>query len=181
MSKLKNTKPPVKVKDQKGLATLLIILILLIAITLPAISLMRSTSIDEQTAAAQVDRQRTFQAAEAGLVEGEIFASTDPTVPGSGCSGGICATPQGTVRHLVDGFWDGGSVRMATAAFDGIQARYYVEYLTEGSDSASDCSTSGDVSPDAACDDISKKYRIVARAISPTGAEVILQSQFMVP
>lgn len=178
---MKKIKTPVRVKKQQGLATLLIILILLIAITLPAISLMRSTSIDEQTAAAQVDRQRTFQAAEAGLVEGEIFASTDPTVPTNGCSGGICAAPQGTVRHLADGFWNSGAVREAGAAFDGIQARYYVEYLTEGSDSASDCSTSGDVSPDAACDDISKKYRIVSRALSPTGAEVILQSQFMVP
>lgn len=167
--------------NQKGMSTLLITLILLIALMLPAVALMRSTAIDEQTAAAQVDRQRAFQAAEAGLVEGEIFASTEPTVPSSGCSAGICATPQGTVRHLANGFWDGNSVRQANAEFDGIRARYYVEYLTEGSDAASDCSTSGDVSPDAACDAISKKYRVVARALSPTGAEVILQSQFMVP
>lgn len=172
---------PTCAHKQKGMSTLLITLILLIAITLPALAIMRSTAIDEQTAAAQVDRQRTFQAAEAGLVEGEIFASTEPNLPASGCSGGICATPQGTVRHLATGFWDSNSVRQANASFDGIRARYYVEYLTEGSDAASDCSTSGDVSPDAACDVLSKKYRVVARALSPTGAEVILQSQFMVP
>jgi Tfp pilus assembly protein PilX len=163
------------------MSTLLMTLILLLAITLPALALMRGTGSDEQLAAAQVDRQRTFQAAEAGLVEGEIFASTEPTVPGSGCSGGICAVPDGTARYLTAGFWESGAAKTATASFDGIQARYIVEYLTEGSDSVGDCSTSGDVSPDAACDEISKKYRIVARALSPTGAEVVLQSQFMVP
>lgn len=168
-------------RRQHGMSTLLMTLILLLAITLPAISVMRGTAADEQVAAAQVDRQRTFQAAEAGLVEGEIFASTEPEPPASGCNAGICNTPQGTERYLATGFWDSGNVRTANVAFDGIRARYIVEYLTEGSDSASDCSTSGDVSPDAACDQISKKYRIIARALSPTGAEVVLQSQFMVP
>lgn len=168
-------------QHQRGMSTLLMTLILLVAITLPALALMRGTASDEQTAAAQVDRQRAFQAAEAGLVEGEIFASTEPTIPSSGCSAGICATPKGTERYLAAGFWDGAAARSANVEFDGVRARYIVEYLTEGSDTASDCSTAGDVSPDAACDAISKKYRVVARAMSPTGAEVILQSQFMVP
>lgn len=168
-------------QSQRGMATLLMTLILLLAITLPAISLMRGTAADEQNAAAQVDRQRAFQAAEAGLVEGEIFASTEPEVPTTGCDGGICATPRGVERYLTTGFWDGSNVKTANVAFDGIRAKYIVEYLTEGADTASDCSTSGDVSPDAACDQISKKYRVISRAMTPTGSEVILQSQFMVP
>lgn len=168
-------------QDQRGMSALVVTLILLVAITLPAVAIMRATLVSEQGASSEVDRQRAFQAAEAALVEGEIFSSTTPTVPASGCSGGICSLPVGDSWYKAAGFWDGAGPRNATAEFDGVKGQYVVEFLNKGTNNSSDCSTSGDISPDAACSGVSCKYRVIARGISPTGAEVLLQSNFMVP
>ena len=166
----------------KGLSTISIVLLLLLAITLPGIAIMRSTTVHEQMTAGSADRARAFQAAEAGVVEAEIFATTKPTPPASGCSGGICATPQnGVVAWKATGFWDGSGPRVSTATFDDTRARYVLEYLGVSTGTTDDCTTGGDVSPDAACNEQSTRYRITVRSRSPSGAEVVLQTNYLVP
>ena len=169
------------IKRQQGLSTLMIVLLLLLAITLPGIAIMRATTVHEQMSSNSVDRARTFQAAEAGLIEAETFAATKPAPPASGCSSGICATPQGTSAWKGSGFWDGAGARQANVPFDGIRAKYAVEFLGVSTGMTDDCTTGGDISPDAACDEETNRYRITVYARSPTGSEVILQSNFLAP
>ena len=168
-------------KKQQGLSTLMVVLLLLLAITLPGIAIMRSTTMHEQMSASSVDRARTFQAAEAGLIEAETFAATKPEPPASGCSAGICAIPQGTSAWKAANFWSGTGSRQANVPFDGIRARYAVEFLGVSTGMTDDCTTGGDVSPDAACDEERHRYRITVFSRSPTGSEVILQSNFLAP
>lgn len=166
---------------QKGASTLTVVLLLLLAITLPGIALMRSTMVQEQMSSSGVDRARSFQVAEATLIEAEHLAATKPEVPTSGCSSGLCATPEGSPPWKSAGFWDGNGARISAFGDDNIEGKYIVEFLGVSAGGTDDCTTAGDISPDAQCDEETYRYRITARSITDTGAEVILQTNFLVP
>ncbi len=168
-------------KFQKGASTLTIVLLLLIAIMLPAIAVMKRTSVNEQMTSSIVDRARAFQAAEATLLEAETIAATKPEPPNSGCSAGICNTPEGLPPWKSNGFWDSGQVASANTNMDGTSSKYIIEFLGISLSGADDCTTGGDVSPDAACENETSRYRITVRTTTNTGAEVILQSNFLAP
>ena len=166
-------------------AALPVVLLLLIALTLPALVILRNALVNEKMAAASVDHARAFQLAEAGLVEAEAFAVTKPTPPPAGCSAGICATPSPAVEPAwtQTDFWnDGGSgYRLGAADADGLRSRFVVEYMGVSKGLDQDCTTGGDVSPDAACNDEAFRYRLTVLGRSPTGAETILQTSYLVP
>lgn len=175
-------KTPNMHNTQSG-AALMVVLLLLIAITLPALAIMRATLANERLSSAAADRARTFQAAEAALIEAEAFAATKPETPASGCAGGVCAKSAGGAPPWKGaGFWDNASAtRTAVNQVDGIVSRYVVEFMGVSTAELEDCTTGGDISPDAACEDEANRYRVTVRSRSPSGAEAILQTNYIVP
>lgn len=168
-------------KKQLGASTLTVVILLLLAITLPGVALMRTTMIQEQMSSSGVDRARAFQVTEAALIEAENLAATKPVVPSSGCTSGVCAIPSGSPPWKQSGFWDGSSPRVSVFGDDATEGKYIVEFLGVSLGGTDDCTTSGDISPDAQCDEETYRYRITARSLTNTGAEVILQTNFLVP
>lgn len=169
-------------RTQSG-AALAVVLLLLLAITIPALAIMRTTITNERIAAAATDRARAFQSAEAALVEAEAFAATKPATPTSGCSNGICAKSTGGAPPWKGAtFWDtAGPWRAANIATDGIVSRYVVEFMGVSTAELEDCTTGGDISPDAACEDQANRYRITVRSRTPTGGEAVLQTNYLAP
>lgn len=168
--------------NQKGIA-LPVVLLILLAITLPAVYLMKSTVNNEKMTASSMDKTRSLQAAEAGLAEAEAYALSKPNPPTSGCSGGICATPDGVESAWQQtSFWKSGSgYKTANNAYGGLTPKYVVEFLGVSTGLEQDCTTSGDISPDAACNDEANLYRIIVKVTTDTGAETMLQANYLVP
>ena len=82
-----------------------------------------------------------------------------------------------------DSNWNSWS-RAATTTLASVaaQPRFIVEEMAVDAVPGSNCTTSGDVSPDAACTNWESRYRITARSGVATGrSEVILQSNIAVP
>ena len=178
---MKNFKQYQNKAKQAGLSTLTIVLVLLVVLMLPIMTSLRRTQTNEQILSSTMDRARVFQAAESALVEGEAFAATKPATPSSGCASGICAIPDGAAPWEGDeDFWDGSIPNIAVLP-DGIETKYIVEFLGLSTGESDDCTTGGDVSPDAKCDQETSRYRVTALSRSVTGAEVMLQSNFLAP
>lgn len=162
---------------QRG-ASLLVVLILLLIMTLLGLAILRGTSLEERMSANLRDRGLGFQAAEAALREGESLASKQPLgtpAPTAGCSAGVCATPVATDadRWLDSGFggWLAATKSMSLAA----PASYFVEYMGlaptwPGCDRK--------VPVDALC--LAPRYRITAKSEADDRAQVILQTNYIV-
>ncbi len=178
--------------SQRGVA-LAVVLILLVIMTLLGLAAMRGTLMEERMSANQRDRSMNFQAAEAALREGEDDAAGKPLLPGngalgSGCnSAGQCAIPDPTVTTPV---WADNSPVWATAPSAKVdlgtplttaRPQYIVELLADDVPPKGDCTTSGDVSPDADCSGTERRYRITARSDAADRAQVMLQSTYAVP
>ncbi len=176
---------------QRG-ATLVIVLILLLVMTVLGVASMRGVLLEERMSANMLDRSYAFQAAEAALREGEALAQGRPRPTVAGCVNGLCSRPDPRVasdnaRWMADGFWSSGAARLSSHAFDDdivdiVQpAQFIVELMDEGLPSDGECTTSIDVSPEAACAGNEARYRITARSQAEGRAEVILQSIYAVP
>ncbi|MFY2765413.1 pilus assembly PilX family protein [Arenimonas sp. MALMAid1274] len=75
---------------QKGVA-LLIVLILLLVMTLLGLASLRGSLMEERMSSSVYDRGIGFQAAEAALREAEALVATNPAFPTSGnCVAGLC-------------------------------------------------------------------------------------------
>lgn len=175
-------------------ATLVVVLILLLVMTLLGLASMRGVLLEERMSSNMLDRSYAFQAAEAALREGEARAAAldRSTPPAPGCAGGLCsrpdpANPADNARWLAAGFWDGAASAVSTHDFDAdiedriVPARYIVELIDDGLPAEGDCTTGIDVSPDATCRGTEARYRITARSQAQGRAEVILQSIYAVP
>ncbi|KGM50988.1 hypothetical protein N792_13025 [Lysobacter concretionis Ko07 = DSM 16239] len=174
---------------QRGIA-LVVVLILLLVMTLLGLAAMRGTLMEERMSANLLDRSLAFQAVEAALREGEALAATKPAMPPSGCVSGLCSRPDPTKpvdsqRWLASGFWNDGSGkwRDATVVVGNITAkpRFIVELMDTTLPTDGSCTTSIDVSPDAACTGTESRYRITAHSQAAGRAEVTLQSIYAVP
>lgn len=169
---------------QRGVA-LAVVLILLVVMTLLGLAAMRGTLMEERMSASQRDRSLSFQAAEAALREAELVAAGKPTVPTTGCTGGVCATPlpTDTSRWLdTDTNWTAMSVPVSVTNVGTLTAtpRYIIELMATDVPST-DCTTSGDVSPDAQCAETEDRYRVTVRSQQANRAEVLLQSNYAAP
>ena len=91
---MKTTSFP-SMRRQQG-ASLVVVLILLLVMTLLGLAVLRSALLEERMTANLLDRSWSFQAAEAALRNGEALAATRPVVPAAGCAGGVCSTPVAT-------------------------------------------------------------------------------------
>jgi type IV pilus assembly protein PilX len=130
-----------------------------------------------------MDRSLGFQAAEAALREGEALAATRPVLPASGCNNGVCAMPSASdpPRWRDATVW--ANARTAVVDLGGITARprYFIELVADDVPARGSCTTSEDVSPDAACSGREHRYRITARSEAAGRAKVMLQSHYAVP
>jgi type IV pilus assembly protein PilX len=169
-------------RAQRGVA-LAVVLILLLVMTLLALTSLRGTLLEERMSANLMDRSLSFQAAEAALREGEALAAGKPPLPAAGCSNGVCAKvdPAAAPRWLDETVWN--NARVAVVNLGGVTARprFFVELLADNVPAQGSCTTSEDVSPDAACSGTEHRYRITARSEAAGRAAVILQSNYAVP
>lgn len=168
--------------SQRGVA-LAVVLILLLVMTLLALTSLRGTLMEERMSANLMDRSLSFQAAEAALREGEALAAGKPALPAAGCSNGVCAKfdPAAAPRWLDETTWS--NARVAVVDLGGITARprFFIELLADNVPAKGSCTTSEDVSPDAACSGTEHRYRITARSEAAGRAVVVLQSNYAVP
>lgn len=177
---------PYRAIGQRGVA-LVVVLILLLVMTLLALAAMRGSILQERMSANGYDRSMGFQAAEAALREAETIAKAKPMPTGTGCTDGICSMPEpnDTPRWQDDANWDAMSKQVTVWTADANEPlaatpRYIIELMA--TDAVSDnCTTSGDVSPDADCDVTEYRYRITARSRAPGRADVILQTMYAAP
>lgn len=169
---------------QQG-ASLVVVMILLVVMTLLGLAVLRSTLLEERMSANLLDRSYSFQAAEAALREGEALAQLPATfaaVPSSGCTNGICALP---VATATDRWLDGSFVawRAATAAnrsATATPAEFIVEYAGMG-ETWVGCRRNTPIS--GLC--MRPRFRITARSLDTVVANgraaVILQTNYVAP
>ena len=169
---------PVLASTQRG-ASLMVVLILLLVMTLLGLALLRGTLMEERMTANMFDRSLGFQAAESALREAEALAATSPTVPTSGCStAGVCATPDATAP---DRWAEGGAGGWVDATSDlgsdpaPAPASYFIEFMGLAPTWAG-CDRK--IPIDALC--LAPRFRITARSTAADRADVILQSNFIV-
>lgn len=174
-------------RRQRGVA-LAVVLILLLVMTVLVLASIRGTLLKERMSANMLDRSLAFQATEAALREGESLAAKGGTAfPAAGCANGLCAkpAPADAPRWLAAGFWaDGsGNWRETTVSIGNltVKPRFIVEPLDDTIPSKGSCTTSVDVSPEAACSGTERRFRITARSQAANRAEVLLQSLYAVP
>jgi len=186
---LRSLQPSLGSSRQSG-ATLIIVLILLILITLFGMASVRGTLLQERMVSGTLANQLAFQAAEAGLrqAEANLAADPDPQMPDSGCdaANGYCARwdPNDVPLFAQAGFWQ-GSAPPKTADTEIVSGKFKItpKYIIEdfgkgeiGVDTATDRGTAFEPSPPPP----PKLYRITAYAQAPgTEAETILQSIYV--
>jgi len=179
-------------------ASLIVVLILLLVMTLLGLAVLRSTLLEERMSANLYDRSLAFQASEDGLREAEAIIRQ--TVLSGGNIGFDCRAPQvcaavpfnaytGNVPACVanqEACWINGSLVQQLAAA-GIRPQYYVEFMGErdtldilGQDSSANATQYGGTGglPQE------RLYRVTARSHNPAAvaqrAVVVLQSNIAV-
>lgn len=160
-------------RAQRG-ATLVVVLVLLLVMTLLGLASLRNTVLEERMTANLLDRSIGFQSAESALREAEVFLATGPAFPPAGCNPqGLCSRPDpaATERWLDAGFagWVNGTSVDATLA----PPQYFVEALGEGPNWAF-CDK--ELPPNPNC--LKPRYRITARSTDNGRASVLLQTTF---
>jgi len=119
---------------QRG-ASLIVVLILLLLMTVMGLAVLRGTTMEERMTANLYDRSLSFQAAESALREGEALARVTAVtaVPSSNCTDGVCSLPDPTQadRWLDTSFsgWRSASTNLADTNTPMPSAKYIVEYM----------------------------------------------------
>jgi type IV pilus assembly protein PilX len=118
---------------QRG-ATLVVVLVLLLVMTLLGLASLRGTLLEERMTSNLLDRSIGFQNAEAALREAEALVSGAIVVPANGCNAqGICATPIAAdqERWLNPGFVGWATSPNISAADPANRPQYIIEYMGE--------------------------------------------------
>ncbi|MGH8076520.1 MAG: pilus assembly PilX family protein [Lysobacter sp.] len=168
-------------RNQRGVA-LLVVLMLLLVMTLLGLASLRGTLLEERMSASVFDRGLMFQAAESALRQGEAKAAASKKSDYSAaCTGGLCGIPNPTNQDQYVDRWltasppyvDGTAV---TSGDLSVTPKYFVEYM-------------GDAPNWPGCDRerpiqvgcMGPRYRITARATASDRAEVLLQTSYTSP
>ncbi len=174
---MKTPKSFVPKSAQRG-ASLVVVLVLLLVVTLLGLAVLRGTLLEERMTANMLDRSMSFQAAESALREGEELAATSPVAPAPGtCNGaGVCGTPDAadTDRWLDAGFGDWVAATDDLGALPA-PASYFIEFMGmaptwPGCDRA--------IPVADLC--MAPRYRVTARSTAADRADVLLQTNFIV-
>lgn len=156
-------------------ATLVVVLVLLLVMTLLGLASLRSTVLEERMSSNLLDRSIGFQTAEAALREAEaIVAAAPPAFPAAGCNAnGFCATPDPALpeRWLDNAFagWRNGTAIDATLG----PPQFIVEDMGEGPNWPL-CDAEVPVNPNC----LKPRYRITARSTQAGRATVMLQTTY---
>lgn len=157
-------------------ATLPVVLILLLVMTVLGLAAMRGTLMEDRMSANLLDRGVGFQAAEAALREGEAIAATEPVAPGSGCTDGVCALPaSGDVDRWLDSSFNGWRTASSSLGSLAVQPKFIVEYIGEAP-SWPGCNRA--IPTPALC--MRSRYRITAISAEDGRAHVLLQTNYIV-
>lgn len=155
-------------------ATLVVVLILLLVMTLLGLASLRSTMLEERMTSNLLDRSLGFQVAEAGLREAEAALDPLPAFPGAGCNAnGMCARPDPSAleRWSDPGF---AGWRVGTAADANTDPpQYFVEEMGRGPNWR-DCQKKKPIHP--LC--MTTRYRVTSRSQQAGRASVMLQTVF---
>lgn len=168
---------------ERGVA-LAVVLILLLVMTLLALAATRGTLMQERMGAGRYDRSLAFHAAEAALREAETNLAAGVLVAtgaDADCTTGVCNTPvPGSTPRWESANWTSISTEASAADLGSlaIKPRYIVEYM--GLFDSLTCTNSQDVSANG-CTQKDDHYRITARSAASGRADVMLQSNFIVP
>lgn len=160
-------------KNQKGVV-LVISLIMLLLLSLLAVSSMNTTIMEEKVTGNYKDKNTAFQAAEAALRAGEAYLNDTATLPAfDGSTPGLYQpTTSGSSRwNLVD--WSNAAQVVSYAGLAGVasQPQYIIEELQPIIDSED--------SQEVGVALENQFYRITARAVGGTDtAVVMLQSVY---
>jgi len=177
---MKTNRPMVAARQQRGVA-LIVVLILLLIMTLLGLASLRGTLMEERMTSSLYDRSLSFQAAEAALRQGEELAaiSTPTQFPASGaCVAGRCPILVDPAATVLAG---GGLAATWTRDALGNDAttavpRYIVENMGEAPNWPG-CDR--EIPQQPTC--MSPRYRVTASSNAQERAQVILQTNFAAP
>lgn len=181
---MKTIRPIRPAQRQRGVA-LLVVLMLLLVMTLLGLASLRGTLLEERMSASIFDRGLMFQAAEAALRQGEARAAaskkSDYTTPCTSTSG-LCGIPNPTKADQYVDLW----LSAAPPYFAGsevnsggikVTPEYFVEYMGDAPNWPG-CDRERPIQ--AGC--MGPRYRITARAGGMADrAEVLLQTSYTSP
>ena len=161
-------------RRQRG-ATLVVVLILLLVMTLLGLASLRSTILEERMTSNLLDRSLGFQVAEGGLREAEATLDPNPiNFPAVGCNpDGLCSRP---APNALERWEDPGfnAWRVGTATDPNTDPpQYIIETMGEASNWLG-CEKLSPVHP--LCE--SPRYRVTVRSQQDGRASVMLQTVF---
>jgi len=170
-------------------ASLVVVLILLLVMTLLGLAVLRGTLLEERMSANLLDRSQNFQAAEAALREAEALVAAgtwgpNPPAAGAACATGMCGSPAaGTADRATDAAFAGWrnavvNLNNGLAGAQAVQPQFFVEH-GGWSETWFECNLDAKYRGSDLC--IRPAYRITARSEADGRASVILQSNFIAP
>jgi type IV pilus assembly protein PilX len=156
---------------QRG-ASLLIVLLLLLVMTLLGLASLRSTLLEERMASNQLDRSYSFQTAESALrtAENAVLAGGLAFPTSGACVNGLC--PPYNAANAPQ--WAGANAftgALTMGAQYGLTTQYVIEYAGEGQNT-NGCKALVPANPRC----LSARYRVTARSTAPGRSTVLLQS-----
>ena len=170
-------------------ASLVVVLILLLVMTLLGLAVLRGTLLEDRMSANLLDRSQNFQAAEAALREAEAMIAggvwgANPPAAGSGCTNGMCGSPvAGTADRATNAAFAGwrnsvSNLNNGLAGAQAVQPQFFVEHAG-WSETWFECNLDAKYRGTDLC--IRPAYRVTARSEANGRASVILQSNFIAP
>lgn len=170
-------------------ASLVVVLILLLVMTLLGLAVLRGTLLEERMSANLLDRSQNFQAAEAALREAEALVAAgtwgaNPPAAGAACTNGMCGSPAAGAadRATSPAFagWRNAVVNLNNGlpGAQAVQPQFFVEHAG-WSETWFECNLDAKYRGSDLC--IRPAYRITARSEADGRASVILQSNFIAP
>lgn len=154
-------------------------LILMALMAMLALAGARGVVLQTRMSGATLDRAQAFQAAEAALREAERRAATiaPATLPTSGCTNGVCATPALTATpRWQDSSFTGWQAATVTTPSNAPAASAIIENMGTAPNWLG-CENDATIDPNC----LSQRFRISARSTAEGRASVTVQSQFAQP
>ncbi len=165
-------------RSQRGLS-LIVSLVLLVIVTLLAVSSLRGVVLQARMSGTTTDRSLAFEAAEAALRDAERTAAGigSGSFPVAGCASGYCATPAATddPRWMNEAF-TGWRTSAAAAPSGAATPEVFVEDMGDAPNWAG-CENEIPRQPNCS----TRRYRISGRSTAEGRATVLVQSQYAAP
>ena len=154
--------------------SLIVSLILLVVITLVALTSMRSVALESRMSASTYDRNLALQAAETGLrdAEGRAIPANAGNFPNAGCAAGYCADPlPGDAGRWTNAAFAGWLASAAAISDKAVTPEAIVERNGDGENWLA-CAQEIPRQPNCR----TPRYRVTGRSAADGRANVLLQS-----